>query len=69
MTEWKFAFTTREDEEVTLEQAVFESLGAASACWEHLAGAGEFESDRAKKIGDTLLVFIRDHYAPIEVSA
>lgn len=38
-----------------LETAVFESLGAASACWENLEGAGVFESTRCKEIGDQLL--------------
>lgn len=43
----------------SLEEAVFQSIGAASGCWEDLAGAGIFNSDRAKQIGDELLEFIR----------
>lgn len=35
-------------------EAVFLALGAASACWETLEGAGVFESDRAQQIGRAL---------------
>lgn len=42
-----------------LEQAVFTALGAASSCWENLEGAGVFESDRCKNIGDQLIARIR----------
>lgn len=45
-----------------LEEAVFTSLGAASACWEDIAGAGVFESDRCKQIGDGLVAWIKNHY-------
>ena len=41
-----------------LEQAVFFALGGASACWSNLAGAGEFQSDRATMIGQLLLAEI-----------
>lgn len=37
------------------EAAVFQALGAASMCWENPAGAGIFESTRAKAIGEALL--------------
>lgn len=43
----------------TLESAVFQALGAASVCWENPGGAGVFESDRAKAIGDELVAWIR----------
>jgi hypothetical protein len=36
-------------------ELVFQALGAASACWENLAGAGVFDSTRAKEVGDALL--------------
>jgi hypothetical protein len=45
----------------TLEEAIFLSIGAASACWENLAGAGVFESVRAKEIGETLLDLVRGY--------
>src|SRR5438045_7518243 len=41
-----------------IEQAVFEALGAASACWENLEGAGVFESTRCKQIGEELVEYI-----------
>lgn len=41
-----------------LTKQVFEALGAASSCWENLAGAGQFDSLRAKKIGDNLMQVI-----------
>lgn len=42
-----------------LETAVFESLGAASACWDNLEGAGVFQSERCKEVGDQLLERIK----------
>lgn len=45
----------------TLEEAVYISIGAASACWDNLRGAGTFESERAKTIADTLLELVRDY--------
>lgn len=36
--------------------AVFTALGAASACWEDLSAAGEFDSSRAAQVGRDLLV-------------
>jgi len=49
------------DKADTLEDLVFQALGAASACWANLEGAGVFESDRAKAIGDELLERLRAH--------
>lgn len=46
------------------EQAVFLALGAASACWDNLRGAGVFESTRAKQIGDQLMAYLYDHGLP-----
>lgn len=40
---------------LTLEEAVYQAIGAASMCWEDVAKAGVFDSDRAKAIGDALL--------------
>lgn len=39
----------------TAEEAIFQALGAASTCWEHIELAGIFESTRAKEIGDALI--------------
>ncbi len=41
------------DEEAA--RLVFEALGTASMCWETLAGAGEFQSQEAAKVGQELL--------------
>lgn len=38
-----------------LEQAVYLAIGRASACWDHLEGAGVFDSDTAVEIGEALL--------------
>lgn len=44
-----------------LEKLIFESLGEASSCWSNLAGAGEFQSERAVKIGEKLLDAVREY--------
>jgi hypothetical protein len=44
-----------------LETAVYIAIGAASACWENLEGAGVFESEKAKHIGDQLLEKVRSY--------
>lgn len=44
---------------LTLEEAVYQAIGAASVCWEDVAKAGVFDSDRAKAIGDALLTRVR----------
>lgn len=41
---------------------VFESLGAASTCWESMEGTGVFDSDRAKQIGDDLMTYLREQF-------
>ena len=47
-----------------LPSLIFTALGAASACWEHLDGAGVFDSDRAKRIGDELLDLLPAYMPP-----
>ncbi|QKN87744.1 MazG-like nucleotide pyrophosphohydrolase [Microbacterium phage Ixel] len=42
-----------------LSRIVFEALGAVSACWSTLDGAGTFESTRARAIGEKLLDDLR----------
>lgn len=39
-------------------EQVYQSLGAASTCWESMEGTGVFDSDRCKQIGDELMSFI-----------
>lgn len=46
-------------EDKSLETVVFESLGAVSACWDTLEGAGVFQSEKAKAIGDDLVTYIK----------
>lgn len=43
------------DEKPNRRTAVFQALGAASVCWENPAGAGVFDSTRAKEIGEALV--------------
>lgn len=45
---------------LTLEEVIFQALGAASVCWETPEGAGVFDSEHAKEIGDKLVDFIRE---------
>lgn len=48
---------------LTLEEAVYQAIGAASMCWEDVAKAGVFDSDRAKAIGDALLADVEARLA------
>lgn len=47
----KFKF----DEGISIEDAVFQALGAASMCWENVDRAGIFQSEEATEIGEALL--------------
>jgi hypothetical protein len=51
-----------EDEgaELPLSEAVGQALGAASACWENLAGAGVFDSTRCIEIHEWLMAYLSD---------
>ena len=49
------------DKATTLEEAVFQALGAASVCWENIDKAGVFKSERARDIGMELLEWIDAH--------
>src|SRR5207302_4508272 len=42
----------------TLDELVFQALGAASVCWAYPEKAGVFNSDRAKALGEELLMRI-----------
>ena len=61
-----FDFTKNSNDELTIDEAVFQAIGAASVCWENMEGAGIFDSDRAKDIGDKLLAFIELKATEIE---
>lgn len=47
------------DHSVGIEEFVGQAVGAASACWETLEGAGVFDSERAVRITEEIL----DHLA------
>lgn len=49
------------DKATSLEEAVFQALGAASVCWENIDKAGVFKSERARDIGIELLEWIDTH--------
>ncbi len=57
--EWNPEVADRDPEAV--RTAVFQALGAASICWEHVEEAGVFDSDLALKIGNGLLKFLDEH--------
>ncbi len=55
-----FAFQPSEGQELSVEEAVFQALGAASMCWD-TTPTGIFDSTRAKEIGDALMAELRPH--------
>lgn len=42
-----------------LRVAIFEALGEATVCWENPAGAGTFDSDQAREIGERLVALLK----------
>lgn len=46
--------------ENTIREAILEAMGEASMCWSNPEGAGEFDSDKAAKVGEELLCDIKD---------
>lgn len=46
----------------SLDQAVQEAVGGASACWDNLEGAGVFESERALEVSQALIDWINANY-------
>ena len=49
----------------TLDEAIFQALGAASVCWEPPPGNQVFDSTRAKNIGDELFRWITSRMQPV----
>ena len=45
-----------------VKAAVFQTIGAASVCWEDPGGAGVFDSTRAAALGEGLVAWLEDHY-------
>lgn len=52
----------------TIEEAVFQALGAASMCWEWPQFAGVFDSIRAQAIGEELMAWLRPPGADVRVT-
>ena len=46
-------------DDVPVDQAIGEAIGAASMCWEHPERAGVFNSERASQIVDELMALLR----------
>jgi hypothetical protein len=50
-----FTFVQHTNEDLTLEEILFQALAAASMCWEHVDQAGTFNSTRAKEVGMAMM--------------
>ena len=61
-------FPGRESDPDTLEEVVGQAIGAGSACWETLSGAGVFQSERACQILNEAVAWIHTHYVQREDS-
>ncbi len=42
------------------DEKIMQSIGEASMCWSNIDGAGVFNSERAKQIGNDLLKYLRN---------
>ena len=65
---WERFYQELFDQSEDLEEVVFVALGAASACWTNLRGAGTFESSRAGLLGKMLLAELERRGSHGEVS-
>jgi hypothetical protein len=54
-----FSFHQSSTEELTLEEVLFQALGAASMCWVGGTGSLEFDSVRASQVGHALLAEVQ----------
>lgn len=50
------------DDDTTLREAVLETIGAASMCWENIEEAGVFKEQRAIELADQLIEFINGEF-------
>ena len=55
-------FDGSESEPKTLDGVIGQAIGAGSACWDNLVGAGKFESEKALAIVNEVVAWIGDHY-------
>ena len=57
-----FTFAVRSDEtaeSLTLEEVVYQAIGAGSMCWESMAGTGVFQDRQACDIAEAVLAWVR----------
>ncbi|HQW88321.1 MAG TPA: hypothetical protein PK478_00635 [Nitrospira sp.] len=47
-----------------LKSVIFQAVGLASTCWDNLIGAGTFDDQLAKQIGEDLTAFLREQGVP-----
>ena len=66
MTEFDFQFS--DNEQPTVEGAVFQALGYASLCWSETP-KGVFDDTAARDVGDKLLEFIKAHPQQLTTAA
>jgi hypothetical protein len=50
-----FTFQVGEGEKLNVGNVVYQALGGASMCWEHVDRAGVFLSERALEVGERLI--------------
>ena len=43
------------------EGKIMQAMGEASMCWSNIDGAGIFDSEKAKQIGDNLVAYLRNN--------
>ncbi len=49
----------------TVEEVVFQAIGAGSVCWENPGGAGVFDDTTARSVGEDAMARI-DELRPVE---
>lgn len=47
------------DDAKTVEEVIFQAIGAGSTCWENLGGTGTFQDDRARRLGEDAMARLR----------
>lgn len=55
-----FTFVRSSTEDITLDEALGQALGAASMCWERPEDAGTFDGSRAKRIFEQLKLLLQE---------
>ena len=61
-------FYHEHDGTLTIESAVYQTVGAASVAWENLSGAGVFDSEYAKTTAERLLDLLVSHGVNVKAS-